>query len=207
MRNQKILQSGFSLVEVLVAITILLLVIVGPMQILSRSINSTNFATEQVNAWFLAQEGLELAQKGRDDLVLADFKDVISGGSGVEPAPFTTFMTRYTNCLIDINPDGCGLEIGNGDSAPITVVSCGVVSNCRLYVTTTANTDRSSYQHSGSGNSISPYTRVIKMERSPASGNVREIKVTSTVTWRTGSLISSQKVEAVTYLFNVYDTN
>ncbi len=204
MSIQKTLQSGFSLVEVLVAITILLLVIVGPMQIISRSINSTSFATEQVNAWFLAQEGLELAQKGRDGLVLGDFKDVLSGGAGVEPAPFTTFETRYANCF---DASGCGLEMGNSDTAPITVVSCGVIANCRLHLTSSSDTDRASYQHNGTGNTISPYSRVIKMERTPASGNVREIKVTSTVTWRTGSLIASQQVEAVTFLFNVYDTN
>ncbi|MES2748860.1 MAG: prepilin-type N-terminal cleavage/methylation domain-containing protein [Patescibacteria group bacterium] len=203
MTLHKISQSGFSLVEVLVAITILLLVIVGPMQIISRSINSTNFATEQVNAWFLAQEGLELAQKGRDDLVLGDFKDILSGGTA-EPAPFTTFESRYAFCF---SSNGCGLSVGNGVSTPISVVSCGVLSNCRLYTTTSSNTDRSTYQHSVSGNTISPFTRVIKMERTPASGNIREVKVTSTITWRTGSLIDSQSVEAVTYLFNVYDTN
>lgn len=194
-------QSGFSLVEVLVSITILLLVIVGPLQIIARSINSTNFATEQVNAWFLAQEGIELAQKGRDDLVLEDFEDKIGGGGGT--SPMTDFLNDYAACF---TADGCGLNIGDGTTltAPVT---CGVISNCRLYLTTSGNNDRSSYQHAVSGNTITPYTRVITMERFPASGTVREIKVTSRVTWRTGSLIASQRVEAVSYLFNVYDTN
>lgn len=196
-------QSGFSLVEVLVAITILLLVIVGPMQIISRSINSTNYASEQVNAWFLAQEGLELAQKGRDDLVLGDFKDQIRSES-LEPNPMDTFLTTYAECF---NANGCGLIIGNTPSAPISVTACAV-NNCRLQLTPSAAADRASYVHAISGNTQTPYTRVIKMERSPAGpAKVREIKVTSTVTWRTGSLISSQKVEAVSYLFNVYDTN
>jgi len=195
-------QSGFSLVEVLVSITILLLVIVGPLQIVSRSINSTNFATEQVNAWFLAQEGLELAQKSRDDLVLGDFKDQIRTETN-EPNPIGTFLTRYATCFTN---DGCGLNIGDGTTlaAPVT---CGTIINCRLYLTTPADTDRSSYQHTTSGNTITPYTRVVKMVRFPASGTVREIRVTSTVTWRTGSLIASQRVEATSYLFNVYDTN
>jgi prepilin-type N-terminal cleavage/methylation domain-containing protein len=201
MIHNKSAQSGFSLVEVLVSITILLLVIVGPFQIVSRSINSTNFATEQVNAWFLAQEGLELAQKGRDDLVLQNFKLQINPPG--EASPITRFLSSYAPCF---GPDGCGLSIGNGTILPATT-TCGVISNCRLYLTSSGNTDRSSYQHSVSGNTITPYTRVIKMERSPAAGRIREIKVTSTVTWRTGSLISSQRVIAETYLFNVYDTD
>ena len=194
-------QAGFSLVEVLVSITILLLVIVGPLQIVSRSINSTNFATEQVNAWFLAQEGLELAQKGRDDLVLQNFKLQINPPG--EANPITEFLADYATCF---SADGCGLTIGNGTTLPAPV-TCGVISNCRLYLTSSSNSDRSSYQHAISGNTITPYTRVIKMERFPASGTVREIRVTSTITWRTGSLISSQRVTANTYLFNVYDTN
>jgi prepilin-type N-terminal cleavage/methylation domain-containing protein len=195
-------QSGFSLVEVLVAITILLLVIVGPMQILSRSINSTNFATEQVNAWFLAQEGLELAQKGRDDLVLENFKYQINPPG--EDRPFTQFLSDYSECL---SPDGCGLTIDNGDNATLLVESCGVISNCRLHLNESSPTDRSRYVHSVAGNTPSLFTRVIKMEQTTDAGKVREIKVTSTVTWRTGSLISSQQVEAVSYLFNVYDTD
>lgn len=199
--SHKNLQSGFSLVEVLVSITILLLVIIGPMQIISRSINSTNFATEQVNAWFLAQEGLELAQKGRDDLVLGDFQNKLSSGPGTNP--ISQFLTNYAACF---SADGCGLTIGNGATSPVSVRPCGVI-NCRLQLTPSSAPDRASYVHDVSGNTPTPYTRVIKMVRTPAApANVQEIEVTSTVTWRTGSLISSQKVEAVTYLFNVYDT-
>ena len=192
---------GFSLVEVLVAITILLLVIVGPMQIIARSINSTNFATEQVNAWFLAQEGLELAQKGRDDLVLQNFKFQINPPG--EDAPMTRFLSQYAACF---NTAGCGLNVEDGKSLP-SAVNCNLIDDCRLYLTTSANNDRSSYQRFTLGNTASLYTRVIKMERIPAFGKVREIRVNSIVTWRTGSLISSQTVEAVTYLFNVYDTD
>jgi len=66
-------QAGFSLVETLVSISILLLVIVGPMTITSRTAKSATFASEQVQAFFLAQEGVELAQKARSDLVLRKF--------------------------------------------------------------------------------------------------------------------------------------
>jgi prepilin-type N-terminal cleavage/methylation domain-containing protein len=198
MRYYQSVQSGFSLVEVLVSITILLLVIVGPMQIISRSINSTNFATEQVNAWFLAQEGLELAQKGRDDLVLQNFKLQINPPG--EANPISEFLSDYAACFSN---DGCGLNIGDGITlpAPVTCATGG----CRLYLY--SDSQRSSYRNNFNANNETPYTRVVKMERFPAGGTVREIKVTSTVTWRTGSLISSQRVVAETYLFNVYDTN
>jgi prepilin-type N-terminal cleavage/methylation domain-containing protein len=52
-------QSGFSLVETLVAISLLLIMIVGPMAISAKTAKSTSFASEQVQAFFLAQEGLD----------------------------------------------------------------------------------------------------------------------------------------------------
>jgi type II secretory pathway pseudopilin PulG len=198
--------AAFSLVEVLVAISLLLLIIVGPLQILSKSVHSTSFATEQINAWFLAQEGIELAQKGRDDLVLRNFAEQINPGSGVAD-PFTRFLSDYDDCF---DATGCGLVIGNGASSPISVTSCATLGNCRLYLTSPANTDRSRYQHTATGNTATPFTRVIRMVEQRVGGpssKVREIKVTSTVSWRTGSLISGQQVEAVSYVFNVYDTN
>jgi type II secretory pathway pseudopilin PulG len=62
--------GGFSLVETLVATSILLLVVVGPLAISSRTAKSSTFATEQLTAYLLAQEGLELAEKARGDSIL-----------------------------------------------------------------------------------------------------------------------------------------
>lgn len=189
-------KSGFTLVEVLVSITILLMVIVGPMSIISRSINSTNFSSQQVNAWFLAQEGLELAQKVRDDLVLAGIKDSST-------KPFDTFQKRYTSCF---SSTGCDLTITN----PGTVLetNCSASNNpCLLALDITTTKIRSRYVHEPN-KPPSPFTRVITMSPvNSALGKVREIKVTSTVTWRTGSLIAGQKVLVSTYLFNIYDTD
>lgn len=181
-------QSGFTLVEVLVAISLLLMVIVGPMQILTRANNSTAFATEQQTAWLLAQEGLEMAQLGRDNLLLRWFNGDITN-------PWARFRTDYTACF---QATGCGLSVSNAGLP--TIVSCNPVTNCQLYLSTT--TDRASYQHVAAGNVRVPYTRVIKMAQ--VGGAFREVIATSTVTWRTGSLIAGQKVETATFLFNIY---
>lgn len=200
-------QSGFTLVEVLVAITILLMVIVGPMKIISRSINSTTFASQEVNAWFLAQEGLELAQKGRDDLVLQKFQTVTK-------TPFTDFTNlsgTYGPCF---NSKGCDLTITNKTTpAIITVTDCSLANTPCALVLDTAGL-RAKYLHVAnlstlsSTQTVSPFTRVITMSTvNGADGLVREVNATSTVTWRTGSLIAGQKVAVTTYLFNIYDTN
>jgi len=196
-------QSGFSLVEVLVAITLLLLVVTGPMTIISKANNSTAFATEQVNAFFLAQEGLELAQKGRDDLLLRYFERQINGTGGLAN-PLVQFELDYPGCF---TATGCGLTINSPAAAATAVVDQPCTStSCLLYTNTTSGTVRSVYTHTV-GITPTPFTRVVKIEKIMFGTKVQEYKVTSTVTWRTGSLIAGQKVELVTYLANVYDTN
>lgn len=189
-------RSGFTLVEVLVSITLLLMVIVGPLQILTRTNNSTQFATEQMTAWFLAQEGLELAQQGRDSYLLRYFED-----STAMPNPWQKFASTtsqgdiYKKCFSSAS--GCGLTV---DTLGLTTVTdCTAGTGCKLYL---ASSGRNRYQYSSAGGaSTTPFTRVITMK---VSGN--EVVATSTVTWRTGSLIASQKVVTATSLFNIYDT-
>ncbi len=193
--------QGFSLVEVLVAITILLLVMAGPMRVLTSSTNSTTYSSEQVVAYFLAQEGLELVQLGRDNLVLGDFKDIINS-QNLEPSPWSRFQTDFANCISGT----CGLTTSN--AAPTyTVTNCATLTNCRLYLNTSTPANRARYTHISTANTETPYTRTIKIGMiTAANGRIQGAVATSTVTWRTGSLIASQKVELVTYITNVYDT-
>ena len=201
MKVQIIQDRGFSLVEVLVAITILLLVISGPMRILTSSTNSTTYSSEQVVAYFLAQEGLELVQLGRDNLVLGDFKDIINGQS-IEPNPWARFQTNFSQCISGI----CGI-IPTNSVQMYSLTNCATISNCRLYLNTSQPTNRARYTHTAAGNSQTPYTRTIRIAMITASnGRIQGAVATSTVSWRTGSLVTDQQVELVTYLSNVYDT-
>ena len=197
----KLSQLGFSLVEVLVAVSILLLFVTGPMQIITSANRSTGFASQQVNAFLLAQEGLELAEKGRDDLLLQYYRREIYNTGLPMSTPMTSYVTQFANCFLGA---GCDLTISGTPQATINITSCTPIASCRLYIDMSSS--RSVYNHNTNAE-ISPYTRVIKMERLPASGKIREIKVTSTVTWRTGSFIAGQSVTLVTYLENTYDTN
>jgi len=190
-------QSGFSLVETLVAISILLVVIVGPMSISSSAAKSTSFASEQVIAFFLAQEGAEMAQKARDDLLLRSFID--PSDPSYEPTPWADFVDTsggaYDECF---TATGCGLELNtDADGTLKTPILC-TGSSCELYFN--ENADRSRYTHVSAGATSTPFTRIIFM----TENDNREVEVISRVYWRTGSQRSSQEVEVVTYLFNVY---
>lgn len=59
-------QKGFTLIETFIAITVLLMAILGPMTLVSRSIADASYAANQITAFYLAQEGLELVINRRE---------------------------------------------------------------------------------------------------------------------------------------------
>ena len=192
-------QSGFTLVETLVAITILLLVIVGPMTISSNAAKSTTYSSDQVIAFFLAQEGAELVQAYRDDYFLEYLDDVISGASSPID-PWDEFRNSGNALGTCFGASGCGLELQTSGFG--TVVNCGS-SSCRLYLDTNTVTKRSRYTHQNPTNTYeqTPYTRTIRIEQIPGQ---EEVRVISTVTWRSGNLLNEQSARVETYLLNTY---
>lgn len=59
--------SGFTIVETLVAITILMIAIAGPLTIAQKGLTASTYARDQMIASFLAQDGLEYAKNIRDN--------------------------------------------------------------------------------------------------------------------------------------------
>ena len=65
--------SGFTLIETMIAITILTLSIVGPLVEADRAIVAAETARDQLSASYLAQEGIEYVRGVRDDQFLATY--------------------------------------------------------------------------------------------------------------------------------------
>ncbi len=190
-------QSGFSLVETLVAITILLIVIVGPMTITSQTSRSSNFASEQVTAFFLAQEGIELVEKMRNDQQINHFLPTTHAAYDAQPwtLGFANVLSNVSGCYAST---GCGLYITDSDEGVVSIVNCDPTTQCLLRENTNPNA-RSQFVHGGGGTGTK-FTRVVKLTRE----NMNEVKVVSQVTWFSGNLRTSQDVTIETRLFNVY---
>ncbi len=63
MEKKKIqFKTGLTLIETLVAISVLLISVVGPMVIYSRNISDARFAGNQITAYYLAQEAIEFVK-------------------------------------------------------------------------------------------------------------------------------------------------
>jgi len=166
----KIKSSGFSLVEMLVATSILIFAIVGPMTLVARGIFFSNYAKDQISAFYLAQEAVEYLRNVRD-------KNNIDGGT------WDTYKTSIINsCMINLNPNGCKVDI------PMeTISSCIAPTDCgRLNRNDTSGLY--SYQ-TGTGWVPTQFERRIKIYNEPTSDpNSNEIHVEVEMLWTNGTL-------------------
>ncbi len=64
--NLKSQNKGFTLLETLVAVAILALVIIGPLELAARAIGYSKMSRNQITASFLAQEAMEYIRNKRD---------------------------------------------------------------------------------------------------------------------------------------------
>lgn len=185
------------MVEVLVAITILLLAIAGPMTIASKGLQSSYFARDQVAAYMLAQEGVEIFTALRNEAALAEF-------NGGDPDRMWDWVddAAYADCF---TADGCNVHIdavGAGDrvSDEVTVVSCDPVDDCIMDYDETRGRARY-YVNPSDTSTDSIYTRVITLTK---AGGHDELQITSSIIWDPVVFGASQTIVVSTSLFNQY---
>jgi prepilin-type N-terminal cleavage/methylation domain-containing protein len=64
--------GGFTLIETMIALTLLSLSIVAPMTLTAQSLGAAYYARDEITAFYLAQEGLEAVRSVRDNNILQD---------------------------------------------------------------------------------------------------------------------------------------
>jgi len=180
-------KRGFTLIETLVAISILLLSILGPMTFAAQGIQNTYYARDQIVAFYLAQEGIELVRAKRDD-------NALSGA-----ASWLTDITGSTGCD---SADGCGVEVQNQD----VFVPCGAspgYANCRMYYdasgVSSPSSHRGIYVLPAGGGVATTFVRRIQVQ----SVSANEYDVVSVVSWQTARLTKTITVRSK--IFNQYD--
>jgi prepilin-type N-terminal cleavage/methylation domain-containing protein len=100
-------QQGFTLIETFIAISILLLAITGPLTLVSNSIADASYAANQITAFYLAQEGLELVINRWEENKYNN-QDLLLG---------------LEDCASDVNGNGC--QIFLDESLNIQAEPCG----------------------------------------------------------------------------------
>ncbi len=192
--------KGYSLIEVLVAIAILMIAIVGPLTIAAKSIQSSQYARQQITATYFAQEGVTAIHAIRNESALAYINNPTANPN---PWAWTVASGKYANlnaCFSEIN--GCNIDFSDS-FLENNAVSCATKSNCTLELQITTSSSKKSpfYVLNVTPPSPTPYTRRISL--TPLNTG-DEILITSTVEWNSKLLGGMHSVTATSSVFNIY---
>ncbi len=153
-------QRGFTLIETLVAISILTAAVASSMTLTTRSLSTAYYARDQVTAFHLAQEAVETVRHVRDGNILSNALgtsvDLLAGIPSVVGAPF----------IVDTRDDS--MEACPAGGCP------------------PLKTDGELYGHEdGSGWTDTRFVRSVTAEF--VDGSSDEVRVSVTVSWQSGS--------------------
>ncbi len=168
---------GFTLIESLVAITVLLTAIVAPMTIAYQGIAATNLARDQMIAQYLAQDAAEfiIAKKIENDIKIAQGETIDWKLGFIEEC---------------ITPRGCYFD--TFENLQILWTRCTATCPQLKY---NINTHR--YERVVDPDQTGKFTRTIVME---LLINSNEVRVTVTVNWQ-----SSLGIRSVPLRFNLFN--
>lgn len=192
--------DGYSLVEALVAISILLIAIVSPMTIAVQGIKTSNYALEQNTAFFLAQEGIEALFALRSDHELLTFYD-----SGYSGDWISNELNGSGPCALNSTGETC--SFGVSFAADGTVVfnhgsnqcSSGNEERCRLYYDEADVPSTYSHSAAGAGASASQFIRIITVTYEQPY----VVSVVSEVVWN--SVVFGGAAQTVTLETSLFD--
>ena len=157
----QILTQGFTIVETLVAITVLMIAIAGPLVVASKGLFGALASKDQMIAAYLAQESMETIKNGRDNSEAL--------GGGLLDLPCTLTATCDASA-VDTNDQ----ILQNCPMAP------SVPAGCQIYL------GSNGYGHDSTDGSPTLFTRYFYLSV-PPSGNSDEEIVTVVVDWNEGT--------------------
>ena len=154
---------GFTLIETMVAVSLLSIAIVAPMSLTTKSLAAAYYARDQITAFHLAQEAIESVRHLRDHNILLTAlgtpTDILSG------IPLNTLFVVST---LD-------------DSIDTAACVSGTCTPIQIDPTQT-------FYGYGSGWTDTRFTRTVQAQSvSEQDGVPQEIRVSVTVSWRTGT--------------------
>lgn len=167
-------RQGFTLLETLVAIAVLLIAVVGPMSAIGGALSQIGTARDQMIALNLAQEGIEIVRQKRDSNMIACWGDPNWG-------------TTLTSCATW----GSGLIAGNYIINVATQSLTPVGSDTKVYLNGGLYTQ-------GVGSTATQYSRTVNITDASS-----EKMITSTVTWSVGGVLKKIEVKESIFGINL----
>lgn len=167
--------SGFTLIETLVAVTIIAFAVTGPLFTASRALVAAEIARDQLTASYLAQEGVEYVRAMRDTEYLAAYQ---AGGATVSETAWSNFLSgsnagsitqcRTTTCTLDPSR-----AMGSGDG--LALLPCSGDACSPLYLTNGIYTIQSGI----AGAKRTSFTRTVQA----IDASIGDERIVSKVSW------------------------
>ena len=175
--------GGFTILETLVAIAILVLAITGPISLVASSIRSSGYARDSITAYYLAQEAVEFIRNTRDinslneGLTPTDWLDGVASGDNT---------VGHFDCLNDYGAKTNICSLNHNGSYLLT--QCDPSGCAPLTFLGTIGT----VPYGSSSGQESAFTRDIWLERVPEGAGVpsaeRQVIINVHVKWKTGAV-------------------
>ena len=160
-------KSGFTIIETLVAITIMMIAIAGPLSVASKGLTAAVYARDQMTATYLAQEGLEYIKNSRDNNL-----------TGSQP-----WMNGFSGCANVGSLNACDVGALDGFTATPICPTTSVTPGCQLYLTPWG------YSHdSGSDGTASQFYRYFTISSALTNPNTDEVTVDVVVSWKDNNI-------------------
>lgn len=181
-------RRGFTIVETMVAIAILLLSITAPLTIAEKGLASAEAARHEITAFYLAQEGLEYVRNLRDTNALSG----LGGGAN--------WLQDLNQCL---TAGGCGIDTTEASPGQ-QITGCNQNNDdCRLWqYTGNASSPLFGIFGHRTTSGWAPTNMTRKIHISDIQTSI-EAKVEVTVTWVAGSL-GARTLTVKENIFNWY---
>lgn len=165
-------QSGFSLIETLIAVSILMIAIAGPLSLVQAGLFSSIHQRNQVTATYLAQEALEYIKNVRDTNAYYQY------GTNSPVRNWLSIDGTAGNDLLDVCGAGCYVDphktLNGGNNFIQSVSSAGVNLPLRL------SADKI-YSYNAGGAKTS-YVREVTI--TDVAGTTDEVTVTVKISWK-----------------------
>jgi len=182
-KTKSLFSTGFTLLETLVAISILTLSIAGAFSVAQSGLSAAIIARDQIIAFHLAQEAIELVRHIRDNNTF----------NGNTDAPQEGWLTDIPSQCFSTD---CAVNIVSKKIEECTD-GCKILKNTGSYVQNVSGAAPIS-------NAISTaFTRKVRLKNvitNQTNQEVKEVKISVTMSWRKGSLIKTFVTES--HIFN-----
>ncbi len=172
-------KRGFTLVEAMIAVTIITFAVAGPLFSASRAIVAAGTARDQLTAVYLAQEGIEYLRAMRDDEYLAVYNN-----ANASSVAWTNFLTSSSaaQCRATVaNPSqACSFDpVGTGGIP--SLAQCSIGSCPPLYLANNGATNYYTTNSNATGATLTSFTRSIQIIDVPNTDVDKQI--VSKVSW------------------------